>query len=435
MGGGRIPAALQAIFMASNRGEEVHEAPKEADKVYAAPGGKPNARIPFSLQAVFMASNQGQEVHVPPADRTAVKVYRRIWRPRQRTQVSPWACLPPSYTDTNPQDFLDERLEERGYLPLSFDAKETAYYNKPTKHQLASYGQRMIDAVKGYDVVNYKRMISAGLSANACNAHGESLLHMVCRRGNMPLFQILLDAGVDLQQTDDYGRTPMHDCCWSASPSFEIARTLLKKDSTFLFLQDVRGALPLSYVTKSNWGGWNKFLEHVLDEFFPEDKTNKDAIPELCLRNPNSRPVQDPKHCIPASLANMVATGTMHPYEVMLAMTASDDDVTEVSTLFDSDEDDSDSDDSIDDEEVEEDAEEEGEDGDNEDEVETNFVESECEAMNNTDTDGDLTDGGEYTDTDGEYTTDDGGDDTSSSYDDIDVDDIVNYVESLRFER
>ena len=100
MGGGRIPAALQAIFMASNRGEEVHEAPKEADKVFNhTPEGKLNTRIPFSLQAVFMASNQGQEVHVPPADRSAVKVYRRIWRPRQRNQVSPWACLPPSFTD------------------------------------------------------------------------------------------------------------------------------------------------------------------------------------------------------------------------------------------------------------------------------------------------------------------------------------------------
>lgn len=101
MTGGRIPAALQAIFMASNRGEEVHDAPKEADRVYTAPQGKPNARIPSSLQAIFMASNQGQEVHEPPADRSAVRVYRRIWRPRQRAQVSPWACLPSSYTDVS----------------------------------------------------------------------------------------------------------------------------------------------------------------------------------------------------------------------------------------------------------------------------------------------------------------------------------------------
>lgn len=291
----------------------------------------------------------------------------------------------------------------------------------------------MIDAVKGYEVTNYRRMISAGLSPNACNAHGESLLHMVCRRGNMPLFQVLLDAGVDLQQLDDYGRSCFHDCCWSARPSFEIARILLQRDPTFLSLQDVRGSLPLSYVTKSNWGGWNKFLEHIMDEIFPENKENKDEIPVLCLRDPNSRPVSNPKHCIPPSLASMVATGTMHPYEVMLAMTASEDDVTEVSTLFGSDVDsDSDSEVSDDDGGEEEEVvvdEEEEEEAEREDELETNIGESEYE-WGNTDTDGEYTDGGEDTDTDGEYSTDDG-DDTSSSFDDIDVDDIVGYVESL----
>ena len=32
-------------------------------------------RIPASLQAIFMASNQGQEVYTPPADNSAFKVY------------------------------------------------------------------------------------------------------------------------------------------------------------------------------------------------------------------------------------------------------------------------------------------------------------------------------------------------------------------------
>lgn len=35
------------------------------------------SRIPASLQAIFMASNQGQEVHEAPKDNSAYRVYRR----------------------------------------------------------------------------------------------------------------------------------------------------------------------------------------------------------------------------------------------------------------------------------------------------------------------------------------------------------------------
>ena len=290
----------------------------------------------------------------------------------------------------------------------------------------------MIEAVKGYEVTNFRRMINAGLSPNACNNHGESILHMVCRRGNMPLFQIMLDAGVDLQVVDDYGRSPMHDCCWASSPSFEIARILLKKDPALLFLRDVRGALPLSYVTKSNWGGWNKFIEKTIDEIFPESSRNKDLIPELCLRDPNTRPVANPKHCIPSSLANMVATGTMHPYEVMLAVTGTEDDATVVSNSDHSKSDaDSDSDDSIDQREddkrleaiTEDNATDDGDDDGCNEQAGTDIGESEYET--------EFTDVEGRTDTEGEHADVDDQDD-SSSFDDIDVDDIVNYVESLK---
>lgn len=279
----------------------------------------------------------------------------------------------------------------------------------------------MIQAVKGHETVNFRRLIGAGLSPNSCNAHSESLLHMICRRGHVKLFQVLQEANVDLQVCDDYGRTPMHDCCWASSPNFEIALALLQKDPGFLFLRDVRGATPLSYVSRKNWGGWNKFLEsHVMDRFFPEDRVNKDLIPELCLRNPNTRPVPDPKHCIPSSLANMVATGTMHPYEVMLAMTVPTEDDTEYS----SGEEESDDDSFGEPEEVEY--------ADTDGEVFTDtdgegFTDTDGEGFTDTDGEGFTSDGEGYTDSDGECTTDD-----SSSFDDVDVDDIVNYVESLR---
>jgi hypothetical protein len=40
------------------------------------------SRIPASLQAIFMASNKGEEVDKPPEDNSATKVFRprRNWR-------------------------------------------------------------------------------------------------------------------------------------------------------------------------------------------------------------------------------------------------------------------------------------------------------------------------------------------------------------------
>jgi hypothetical protein len=38
------------------------------------------SRIPTSLQSVFLASNRGAEVHAPPPERVAYKVFFRNWR-------------------------------------------------------------------------------------------------------------------------------------------------------------------------------------------------------------------------------------------------------------------------------------------------------------------------------------------------------------------
>ena len=235
-----------------------------------------------------------------------------------------------------PQAKFHLKLKERGYFPRNFASKRSAYYNKPTEHQLASYGGTIINAVKQNKVEEFRRMLEAGLSPNACNQHGESLLHMVCRHGKTDLFRILVAYDVDIQQTDDYGRTPMHDACWASKPSFEIAKCLMERDPSLLFLFDARGSLPLSYVTKSLWGEWNYFMEQIFDKIFPHDKPNKDEIPLFCTMKPDTRPVCDPKDKIPPSLANMVATGMMQPYEVVIAMAAYEDETVQCSE-YDSD--------------------------------------------------------------------------------------------------
>ena len=204
---------------------------------------------------------------------------------------------------------------------------------------MASYRSAILQVVKGNHVEEFRRMLVAGLSSNACNQHGESLLHMVCRHGKVELFRVLLAHDVDIQQTDDYGRTPMHDACWASQPSFEIAQYLMERDPALLFLFDARGSLPLSYVTKSLWNDWNEFLEDNIDALFPREKPDKDETPYLCTMPPNSRPVPDPKNKIPSAMAQRIASGEISPCQAILKMQEYEDESTILSSTYDSEDD------------------------------------------------------------------------------------------------
>ena len=118
----------------------------------------------------------------------------------------------------------------------------------------------MVEIVRRGEVEKMQKMMEMGLSPNPCNVYGESLVHMVrtredfecqkpffeflkpfdplpplynkllgivlishhhdlflipfqptheqvCRRGDIDLLEVLVDAGANLQVSDDYGRT------------------------------------------------------------------------------------------------------------------------------------------------------------------------------------------------------------------------------------
>lgn len=206
----------------------------------------------------------------------------------------------------------------------------------------------MSDIVKRNQINELRSVLEAGLSPNACNERGESLVHLVCRHDKVDLFRILVAFDVDIQQTDAYGRTVMQEACWASNPSFEIARCLIERDPGFLFMYDDRGMYPLSYVTKANWGIWEDFLLEggCIEKVFPATHTvnNKDGfMPPLCRLTPNSRPVPDPKDKIDTTLANMVASGAITAYDAMIAVYADDESTvacSEAGTDYDDDEDD-----------------------------------------------------------------------------------------------
>lgn len=222
-------------------------------------------------------------------------------------------------------------IRSRGYSTKRFKTLQSAYYNKPTPLQQASYDVNLINYLRSNNIEGLKIIMSSGISPNPCNNFGESLIHNICRRGAHEMLQIMLDCGSSLQVSDDYGRTPLHDACWAARPSFETVELVLSRDVHLFHMTDCRGAVPLTYVRKEHWGQWIQFLESKKEVYWPvRDDKVEEADPPLTLLEPNTRPLPDPEECLTPELAAMVASGKISPDEAqLLKRDASDDEYSE----------------------------------------------------------------------------------------------------------
>lgn len=218
--------------------------------------------------------------------------------------------------DVSPQIFLDRLIKSRGYCTRNYCSLEGGYYCKPTLLQKASYGLNLIQSIRQSDEVLLRKMLKCGLSPNPCNAFGESVVHMVCRRGDFKMLNIFKEAGCALQVTDDFGRTPLHDACWTAEPNFETVKMILNTDQRMLHIVDCRGSPPLSYVKRDHWGKWVAFLQSKADTYWPHRDFSKDGEeppPALCNEAPHSRPIKDPPNAIAHDVAQLISSGKMKP--------------------------------------------------------------------------------------------------------------------------
>jgi len=258
----------------------------------------------------------------------------------------------PSRPTLSPQAYLDAMIRSRGYSTSRFKTLQTAYYNKPTPLQQASYDIHLIELVRQGEIDMFRKLMTAGISPNPCNQFGESLVHMICRRGATEFLKVLMSSGCSLQVSDDYGRTPLHDACWAAKPSFETIDIILRSDRRLLHLTDCRGAVPLSYVRKDHWKAWLEYLESRKNELWPVRNTRvvgEEAQPELAAYGPMTRPLINPPDALPTELAGMVASGRIKPDEARFLMYDKGDATADMSDEegdgFDLDDDDDDDDD------------------------------------------------------------------------------------------
>ncbi|CAB9513974.1 ANK [Seminavis robusta] len=352
--GSRIPLALQAVFLASNRGKDVSRPPpdKQATKTYfrgwmfqglrkkKKKGGSISSRrskgTPQEDKTVSVTTRDSTK---PPtvvqfgsdpsftADSSRRDKLGKSNKMGSSSQLSvgapPPKPKPAGRPPMSPQAYLDVLIHSRGYSTRRYRTLQTGYYSKPTAFQQASYNVYLVKLVRANDIENLRAVIQAGISPNPCNAYGESLVHMVARRGDFELLRMLLDVGTSIQVSDDYGRTPLHDACWAAKPSFETVELIADKDIALFHMTDSRGAVPLSYVRREHWPLWIEFLESKKDLWWPP-KTEEDKPAPLIDVAPNECPIPEPENALSIELAGMVASESSSDDDDLAGFSADD---------------------------------------------------------------------------------------------------------------
>jgi hypothetical protein len=166
-----------------------------------------------------------------------------------------------------PKAVLEEILRDAGFTPRFRTARslqeQGGYFLDMTDSNIASYKGDTVTALREKDISKlleiHKADPSCGLQC--CNQFGESLIHMSCRRGYAEVTECLLKEGrVNPRVTDDYGRTPMHDACWTTVPNEDLMKLLFTEAHDLLLVKDSRGHTPLDYVSRRHWKQWVDFL-------------------------------------------------------------------------------------------------------------------------------------------------------------------------------
>uniref|UniRef100_A0A7S4RJP1 Uncharacterized protein n=1 Tax=Ditylum brightwellii TaxID=49249 RepID=A0A7S4RJP1_9STRA len=170
-----------------------------------------------------------------------------------------------------PQKMIMSSLESQGHdvsgrMPLQLED----FFVKVTEEQMETYCQAA-NAVRSRNFAALHKMHEEGLSLQCSNRFGESLIHMACRRSLTDVVSFLIqDASVSIRVRDDYGRTPLHDACWTCEPNFELMDLLIRECPDLLLVEDKRGHKPFDYVRREHWGVWNRFLEDRKDLLSPK---------------------------------------------------------------------------------------------------------------------------------------------------------------------
>lgn len=178
-----------------------------------------------------------------------------------------------SFGDTNPVELAKKIIESHGFkanvVPtLSVDN----FFEEITQDHIDGYDTEMTSAIRSEDIDKLKELKEKGRQMQCSNRFGESTMHMACRRGSAHIVQFLMDeCSCSIRLRDDFGRTPLHDACWTPQAEYEVVRLLIEAEPHLLLTSDKRGHTPLDYVRRESWEAWCRFLNENRDILVPRE--------------------------------------------------------------------------------------------------------------------------------------------------------------------
>mmetsp|Transcript_14335 Transcript_14335/g.20536 ORF Transcript_14335/g.20536 Transcript_14335/m.20536 type:complete len:436 (-) Transcript_14335:1473-2780(-) len=202
---------------------------------------------------------------------------------------------------TSPHDFLLHMLQKHNVATAVRPSLSMpkGYFVQPTHQNMCNY-PLLVNAVRARDIDQLRAIQQQGqcddgsnYTLYCCNKFGESILHMACRRGFTEVVQFLLMEGqTSVRIVDDYGRTPLHDACWTASPNPDLMTLLITLAPELLLVSDKRGHTPLQYAQRADYPTWISYLkqheQHIVRLFREVNHPNTNQSPVLSTILPSS---------------------------------------------------------------------------------------------------------------------------------------------------
>ena len=164
----------------------------------------------------------------------------------------------------NPDMFLQSLISNHTADKVKYHKASDleSFFEPVTASKTAAYTLELCKAVRSDDVATVRRLYAQGHSMEASNKFGDSIVHLACRRNSERVLTFLLQTcKVPCKLVCDYGRTPLHDACWTTSPNYAISGMLLDVCPDLLYVKDARGSTALEYLKKEFWSEMCEFLQ------------------------------------------------------------------------------------------------------------------------------------------------------------------------------